>query len=55
MKTYRLLADSRQLQKRQGDTVELAAAAAKYLVAAGVIEEAAEIQPVPRVTRKRGG
>lgn len=45
MKTYRLLADSRQLKKKQGETVDLPPVAAKYLVNAGVLEEVSEIQP----------
>ena len=45
MKTYRLLADSRQLKKKAGDTVELPPAAARYLVQAGILEEVVEIQP----------
>lgn len=44
-KTYLVLADSRQLKKKQGETVELLPAAAKYLVNAGVLEEVVELQP----------
>ncbi len=52
MKTYRLLADSRQLRKIKGETVELPPAAAKYLVGAGVIEEVVPAAEPP-ARRKR--
>ncbi len=53
-KTYELLADSRQLRKRAGDTVEMTAKEAKYLVAAGVLELKADKPEAPRRGRKSG-
>lgn len=45
IRTYTLLADSRQYRKKAGETVDLHPSAAKYQIAAGVLTEMVEIQP----------